>query len=294
MIHHNLLQYRHARYLWWALAMVVAAVLLYVHQGSKPHSGDTWEGYVLGSVAAVLIVWLLMLGVRKRSYASAAGTVQGWVSAHVYLGTALVVVATLHCAVQFGWNVHTLAYVLLCVVVGSGMFGVYTYLAHPRVLAENRSGSARATLFGELFETDRQARTLAETCEASVRLAVNSSIERSAVGGGALAQLLGRDGSHYMAATGSGGAVRLLPNPDQQPVIEFVAQRLPRAEKSGEAPVLQELVVVLCRRQLLLRRIRRDIRLHAVLRAWLYVHVPLSVALVGAVLVHVLATFLYW
>lgn len=294
MIHRNLLQYRNARYLWWSLGLVVASVLLYLNQGSKPHAGDTWEGYVLGSVAAALIVWLMLLGVRKRSYASSAGTVQGWVSAHVYLGTALVAVATLHSAAQLGWNVHTLAYVLMCIVIASGMFGVYSYLAHPRSLADNRSGSARSALFAELFEMDRQARTLGERCEPSVRLAVTSSIERTAVGGGALAQLLGRDGSHTMAAAETGGAARLVPNPDQQPVIDFVARRLPRAEKGGEAAVLQELVVVLCRRQLLLRRIRRDIRLAAVLRAWLYVHVPLSVALLGALLVHILVTFLYW
>jgi hypothetical protein len=294
LIHSNLLQYRGARYLWWALALVVIGTALFMSQGDKPHSGDTWQGYVLGSGAAALILWLMMLGVRKRSYSSGAGTVQGWVSAHVYLGIALLVIATLHCAVQFGWNVHTLAYVLMCAVIGSGIFGVYSYLAHPRAIADNRSGSARSALFAELFEMDKHARALADRCDASIRVAVASSIERTAVGGGALAQLLGRDGSHYMGGADATGVAKLVPNPDQQPVIDFVAARLPRAEKGSEAAVLQELVVALCRRQLVLRRIRRDIRLSAVVRVWLYVHVPLSVALVGAVVVHVLVTFIYW
>jgi hypothetical protein len=86
----------------------------------------------------------------------------------------------------------------------------------------------------------------------------------------------------------------LAPNADQQGVIDFVAQRLPRADKKSEVAALQELIVVLCRRQAVLRRIRRDIRLHAALKAWLYVHVPMSIALLGALVVHILVTFIYW
>ena len=48
-----------------------------------------------GTVGALLIAWLLWYGVRKRSYA-ATGNLEGWLSAHVYLGTALVVIVTLH------------------------------------------------------------------------------------------------------------------------------------------------------------------------------------------------------
>lgn len=293
MIHQNLLQYRRARYLWWALGLTLLSVLLYVTQGDKPPSGDTWQGYVLGTIGALLIIWLALLGIRKRSYASQLGTVQGWTSAHVYLGLALLVVATLHCAAQFGMNVHTLAYALMCLVIVSGIFGVYSYLSHPQALAETRAGGTRARLFAELFELNRQARALADKCDVTVRLAVQSSIERTAVGGGAFTQLLGRDRSHFTCTTAN-GATQLVANEDQRAVIDFVAQRLPRAEKSAEAAVLQELMVVLCRRQAILRRIRRDIRLSAALKVWLYVHVPLSIALLGALIIHILVTFIYW
>jgi hypothetical protein len=45
---------------------------------------------------------------------------------------------------------------------------------------------------------------------------------------------------------------------------------------------------------MILRRIRRDIRLTGWLRLWLYVHVPLSIALLGALSAHILVTFVYW
>jgi hypothetical protein len=292
VIHRNLLRFRDARYLWWALSLLALSVLLYASQSGKRPSGDTWQGYVLGTLAALLIVWLALLGVRKRSYASTLGSVPGWVSAHVYLGLALLVVATLHCALQFGFNVHTLAYVLMCIVIVSGIVGVYTYLAHPQAITENRSGGARAQLFAELFELNRQSRALGDACEPAVALAVASSVERTAIGGSAWAQILGLDRSWFMRSIDARAA--LTPNADQQGVIDFVSQRLPRADKKTEVAALQELIVVLCRRQAVLRRIRRDIRLHAALKAWLYVHVPMSIALLGALTVHILVTFIYW
>jgi len=294
VIHRSLLNYRGARYLWWALGLLVLSSILYATEGrSEPASGGSWQGYVLGTLGAVLIVWLAWLGVRKRQYASTLGSVQGWASAHVYLGLALIGVATLHCAAQFGWNVHTLAYALMITVIASGIFGVYAYLTHPSAIAKNREGGARTQLFAELFDLDRESRTLAAKCNPSIALAVNSSIERTAIGGGAMAQLFGRDHSWFLRSE-AGASAKLARNADQQSVIDFVAGRLPRADKSAEAATVQELIVVLCRRQSVLRRIRRDIRLYATLKVWLYLHVPLSIGLIGALLVHIVVTFMYW
>ena len=54
------------------------------------------------------------------------------------------------------------------------------------------------------------------------------------------------------------------------------------------------LLVALGRKQELLQRARRDIRYKALLDAWLYVHVPLSFALLAALTAHVIAVFFYW
>ena len=295
MIHQSLLRYRGARYLWWSLGLVIACWALYFTQGRlQPASGGTWQGYVLGTIGALLIVWLALLGIRKRRYRSTTGSVQGWASAHIYLGTGLIVIATLHCAAQFGWNIHTLAYALMCIVIVSGFYGVFTYLTHPASIARNREGGIRAQLFAELFDLDRQARALAKKCDAAVTLAVDSSIERTAIGGTASAQIFGLDRSWFMRSAVRGGTATLTGNKDQQPAIDFVAERLPRADKSAEAANLQQLVVILCRRQAVLRRIRRDVRLQGLLKAWLYLHVPLTIALIGALIAHILSTFLYW
>jgi hypothetical protein len=295
VIHQSLLGFRRGRYLWWAASLSVAAALVYLTPtGMVPKSGGTWQGYLLGTVGAGLIVWLTLLGVRKRSYGSTLGTVQGWASAHVYLGLALIVVATLHCAFELGWNVHTLAYVLMCLVIGTGIVGVGLYLTLPELVRDNRAGGTRPELFGELYDLDVRARQLAAGCNPEAALAASSSIERTAIGGGLVAQLAGSDQS-WMLLPGSGGqAAQLTANPDQQAAVDYVSSWLPRAQKRAEVMALQELVAVLCRRQMILRRIRRDVRLNGWLKVWLYLHVPLTLALIAALLVHIVLTLMYW
>ncbi len=286
----NLWRYRGGCYFWWSAVLVAACVGGFVTHGrAEPPNGGTWQGYTLGTIGAVLIVWLTWLGVRKRSYRSSLGTVRGWTSAHVYLGTACLIIASLHSALQFGWNVHTLSYVLMCLVIFSGFYGLYVYINYPRSLSDNRAGGSRESLFAELYELNRRGMALARQSSPSVQQAVISSIERTAIGGGLLDQLLARDGS--LVALGDG---KPQPNPDQQRTIDMVAELIPRAEKSQEVVALEELLSVLCRRQTILRRLRKDIRLQGWLQIWLYIHVPLTIALLGALAVHIITTFFYW
>jgi hypothetical protein len=262
----------------------------------RPAGGGTWQGYVLGTIGALMILWLAWLGIRKRRYASAIGSTAGWASAHVYLGIALMAVATLHCAAKFGWNVHTLAYLLMSAVILSGVFGVYAYVSFPQRLSENRAGGSRAKLFAELYALDNEGRDIARRCSASINTAVKSSIERTTIGGAVGNQIIGRDQSLFMLDEGTDESSRrgLKNNKDQQQVIDYVSNRIPQVQKGAEAAKLESLVLILCRRQAVLRRIRRDIQLNAWLKLWLYVHVPLTVALLVALTIHILTTFLYW
>ena len=292
MIHENILRHANGRFLWWAIGLVIASFVLYATQGGvQPPNGGTWQGYVLGTIGALLIVWLAMLGIRKRSYASTKGSVPAWTSAHVYLGSALLVVATLHSAGQLGWNVHSLSYVLMFVVIISGFYGIYTYINYPRAITEVRASSSRAALFAELFALDQRGRELAARAPDDINVAVTSAIERTAVGGGVYAQLLGKDQSLFVPP---GGAGKPESNRDQQPVIDLVAGRIPRTSKVAETELLEELLEVFCRRQAVLRRIARDIRLRGRIRFWLLIHVPLTVALIFALIVHIVTTFIYW
>lgn len=295
MIHVGILEYRKARYLWISLILIAICVGLYISQsgGMQPPNGGTWQGYTIGTISALLIVWLCFLGVRKRRYSSNVGTVAGWTSAHVYLGTALLVVATLHSAAQLGWNVHSLAYVLMCIVIGSGLIGIFSYQSMPRKTMQNRGGRTREELFTELHELDEKGATCAQRCSTGIAINVNSAIKGTIIGGGVLAQLGAGDRSTMEIST-DGGKRKTVGNHDQKRIMSIIADQVPYPQRQTEVEPLRELLSIMGRRQTLIRRLNRDIQLQARMRIWLYLHIPLSIALLIALIVHIISTFLYW
>jgi hypothetical protein len=283
---------RHALY---AGLLVLLSIAVYATQpASLPPNGGSWQGYVLGTLGALLILWLALLGLRKRSYRSTLGSVQGWVAAHVMFGLALLVVATLHSAFQIGWNVHSLAYVLMCVVIASGVYGLYVYLRLPRRLAALHAGRRREDWLTTLNRVDAEMRGSAQQADALTLAVVESAIDRTALGGGVLAQVLGRDHSRMIDPEAQPAGSRTLSNRGQRALLDYLAARVPRARKREEAEALQTLLGLAAQRTRALEVLRGSVALQARLQLWLYLHIPLTVGLIAALVVHVLTVFLYW
>lgn len=283
------------RYALIALLLSAAALALYWTQPSSlPPNGGSWQGYVLGSVAAVLVLWLAALGIRKRSYRSTLGSVRGWVSAHLMLGLAVLWVASLHSAWQLGWNVHGLAYLLLLGVVLSGVYGMYAYLRLPARLAVLHAGLRREDWLTRLNRVDADMREQARAADALTLAVVESAIDRTTLGGGVLSQLLGRDRSRMVDPLAEPVGSKTLPNRGQQPLIGFLSERVPKARKREEAAALQALLGLAAQRARALDVLRASIALQARLQLWLYLHVPMTLGLLAALIAHVLSVFLYW
>jgi hypothetical protein len=63
---------------------------------------------------------------------------------------------------------------------------------------------------------------------------------------------------------------------------------------AGERRALEAVTALLERKSALLLRTRRHIRHKTLLQLWLYVHVPLSFALLAALTAHIVSVFFYW
>ena len=66
------------------------------------------------------------------------------------------------------------------------------------------------------------------------------------------------------------------------------------ASDEADDPALLRVEALLQRRRAQLERIRRHLRLKALLEVWLYVHVPATFALLAALTAHVVSVFFYW
>lgn len=286
----TILSFQKRRYLWAALALTTASLIAYwIHEPQEPPNGGTILGYALGTLGAAMIIWLTWFGMRKRQYASASGTLQGWLSAHIYFGIALPVIVLLHAGFQLGWNIHTLAFVLMVLVVVSGMYGVAIYLKYPQRMSQNRGGASRSELLDQLEDIDRRSRRVAENLAPEYLEVVMSGIQRTALGSTLWQRLRNDDRSQLQLP----GQSRTVANPGQEAAMDWLAEQQSRAG-ADTATTIAELSALMRNKRKLLRQVGEDLRLQAGIDIWLYAHVPLAAALLVALFAHIVTVFLYW
>ncbi|QYU70900.1 hypothetical protein J4558_12650 [Leptolyngbya sp. 15MV] len=270
--HEGFLVHRRMRWLKLATLFCVAAIAGYFLIDVEPrHNGGTWYGYTLGTIGLLLIVWLSLLGVRKRRMTEGRWSLKAWTSAHVYLGLSLIVIGTLHTGFQLGWNVHTLAWGLMMLVILSGIYGVIAYATLPVSLSNNAREMTRAQMVEALEGTDRQLDAAAQPLERQRADLVIAALEEDVFRAGVWSRLTG----HYPRCR----TTRALNN--------FGIGMTPDETED-------KVRTLLGRRKSQLDQIRRHMKIRARLEVWLYLHIPATIALLAALTAHVVSVFYYW
>lgn len=315
----TLLKYKNYRYFKASsllLAIAVTAYALIEPAGGK-HYGGSWLGYVLGIISTLIVLVLMWYGISKRHTPNVpdrrhhhsstehtngggpsdylarhkterrthspkdswryGGTLQGWLSAHVYFGTSLIVLASLHAGFQFGWNVHTLSYVLMLLVIASGFYGMYTYLNYPRQITQNMADSTLDSLLLRIAELDELARIRALGLPDEVNALVLKARHETRLGGNFFQQL--------------SGSQRNCPTAFAVKRIQQLSQKLIHED---QPKLMRDLYSVLMHKEKLVLRARNEIMLKARMEGWLHLHVPFSIALLAALVAHIVAIFFYW
>lgn len=284
MRHRSFLEYRNYRYLKLAVTLCALGIGAYIWYRQTRFSmpgdqgyGGSLMGYGLGTVAALLIVWLMWLGVRKRRFKASITMTQGWLSAHVYLGLGLVVIATLHTGFELGLNLHSLAYFLMLLVVVSGIYGVIVFLREPERMTRNMGEDNIPTLLLQIQESDQQAARLALQLPDEFNALVQAAASKTRLRGSVFQHV-------------SGSLSRRCPT--EQAVARM--ERLNRSLKDEQGRLARELYALMLGRRTAVAKIRAEMRSLARMRLWLLVHVPLSFALLFALAGHIVSVFIYW
>lgn len=267
-LHDGFLRHKSFRWLKISGAFSLALTVGYFFADVQPRpNGGSWYGYTLGTIGVLLILWLTALGIRKRAMTRGRWSLKAWTSAHVYLGLSLIVIGTLHTGFQLGWNVHTLAWGLMMLVILSGIWGIIVYSALPKALSNNREELTQTQMIEGLRAIDRQLHEAAQPLGPREAALVQKSLDQNVFAGGVFRRLSGR---HRGCATAR--ALHGIRRGEGTEKVESLLER-----KSG-----------------MLARLRRHLQLKAMLEVWLYVHVPATFALIAALTAHIVSVFFFW
>jgi hypothetical protein len=309
---------RHRNWCLFVIAATVAALLWAVavmRRNSAWPGGSSVPGFTFGLIGGGIIVFEVLLWFRKQVRAWRIGRAQAWLRAHIWLGLLSFPLLVLHSGFHLGGSLSTVLMVLLVIVVLSGIWGLVLQQWLPTYMLDQVSAE---TIYSQIDQLSRQllheARRLVDVICGTMDAA---GIEREPE----------EAGEHLIVgAVRTAGRVRgkvletrTAPEPilGCEPLRDFfmtqVAPFLEQGNRSlsilrwpggaseafadlaGRLPkAAHETVATLedfCSQK---RQWEQQARLHFWLHNWLWLHFPLSLALLVLMFVHAWAAVKFW
>ena len=262
------------RRIFFVLVIATSASYYFYSRSEFPHGGSRW-GLGYGVAASALILFLAFFGIRKRWYRTTFGTLEQWLQSHIYLGVLVLLILLFHTGGRFNDKIAVATFVIAAIVIVSGIVGAILYVTVPRLLTEVESNLTLDEISSQLNQLGRQMARLASGQSAPFQR-IYIELEREATPGWLAGwRLL---------------FTRMRRRKAQTPADWTTLLGLVPKEEQDE--LRQMLVISRQRKELLLRLIFQQ-RYKNILEAWLYVHVPFTIALLIFAAVHITAVFYY-
>ena len=276
-----------------AFTLIVSSALYYVYSRSWPGgpSGRTLPGMLFGVVGTLLMLFAGLLSVRKKTVRLRMGSLTWWLKGHIWLGLLGVPMILFHAAFRPGGWLEIALWIILAVVIASGIFGLVLQNLIPRAMKLQLPNEAIPDQFAEvckrlILSADEQVVT--HCTPAVVEAAVTGPGEGPASVG---AQPLAWLASFYIHTVrpflGPGPMTDLqLGNAEQaQLVFERVRASLPETACATVDRLEQA-----CRER---RQLAHQEKLYGLLHGWLKIHIPFSIALAVFIVIHVISALYY-
>jgi hypothetical protein len=314
----------HRPWVVFIVAATAAASAWYFVEGSRSTQwpgGGSLPGFTFGILGGLIILFELLLWYRKRKRVWRVGRAQAWMRAHIWLGLLCVPLLIYHSGLRFGGTLSTVLMVLLLVVVASGIWGLVLQQFLPRQMLDDVPAE---TIYSQIpYLADQLHAEAQQLVRATCGPAPGEEVEPLA-----RPELPSPDATAYLVV----GAVRSVgrvqgkvlqtrtpatPVPEAEPLRAFFHSEVARFLKAGSASgsalrlptraamMFQDLKTKLapaahpavdgletfCNQR---RQWDEQARMHFWLHNWLWVHFPLSVALVVLMAVHIWVALKYW
>ena len=276
--------------------------------------GSSAPGFTFGVAGGLIILFEFLLWPRRKVRTWRIGSAQTWLRAHIWLGLLCLPLLVLHSGLRLGGTLSTVLMALLVLVIASGIWGLILQNLLPKLSFPARS----QTQFGNEAVYSQKDYLIEELLSDADHLV-------SATCGGK-AEAPTEDSPRHEAGPVIVETVRLAghsiqppaaPIPEAATLAVFYREQVAPYLRTGTSsnseladtgraavvfqsfkaqlpPAAYEIVDALesfCRQR---RQWDSQVRLHFWLHNWLWVHFPLSVALLVLMAMHVFVALKYW
>lgn len=254
------------------VAVAVLTIAGLIRYGFNTPLFGTWltMRWLTGLVGLTATAAVMTYPLRKEIYRRRAGALRYWMLAHVYLGAVAGVVLLLHSGSSTGGLLTTSLYVTFCFVIGTGIWGILSYIFAPRLMT---TIEGEPLLIEDLVERREELReTLSGITEKSqgwLREEIDDRVRRRYKSIGFLwQQWLRREKLTTLLARSR----------------EEFKEKLTRLATDEERSLLLDAVEA----AVTLRRVDSLIYLHKILQLWVPPHVLATSLMLALMIVHVI------
>jgi len=262
---------RHIGWIAFVVLASAAAIVWYIQHGQaigRLPGGASLPGLTFGVVAALIMLFELLLWPRKLLRRWRLGSAKSWLRAHIWLGLFTVPLVLLHSGFHWGGTLSTLLAWLFIVVIASGIFGLAMQQWLPRLMLSDLPAETIASQIDHVSETlhvQAAARVGALCGEEAPQAETYQPLAQ------AFANEIGPflSNGRTMAVSDAAGAsayftgLRNTLDPAASDVVDLLEDYCDQR-----------------------RQFERQLRLHRWLHGWLLVHLPLSIILIVLMFVH--------
>jgi hypothetical protein len=309
------------------LAISAGVYVPYAFESPQGPRGGSTVGLTFGIIGFAFMLFVALLGARKRVPTWRVGRAQAWMRGHLWLGFLALPIILFHGGFHFGGTLTRVLTWLLIITVFSGVFGAVLQHYIPRVMT---SDVPLETIYDEIGrvrsllreEADRAVETLC----GSLGLGKTLSEEGQRAGGFTALRTMAASAvplrtsaavsAGASAAVAAAPEIILLSEEESAPLRRFYlnemrpflgrpkqrGQRLGDAAKASSAfaglltllPAAAHVALAdleeICDEA---RQLTRQERLHYWLHGWLLLHIPLSLALILLGAIHAVMALRY-
>jgi hypothetical protein len=279
-------------------------------------SGSSVTGIIFGVVGSSFMLFAGLLGMRKRVRTWRIGRAEFWMRGHLWLGTLALPVIWLHAGFRHGGTLTSVLMWLTYAIVLSGVIGAIFQHFMPRVMTRN---VADETIFEQIPQVLRHLANEADDV-AAICGPENGSESLDAWRKRRTAALKTRTGRELLTEQRRDQLIASLqaaPLEGSGPMKEFYLREVKPfllAESTATTSVLidpSRATSLFAQQRFLLpptlheslgdlericdevRQLHLQRRLHRWLHGWLFIHVPLSMALLVLTIAHVIVSLRY-